>query len=280
VRPGQGRPRRRDVPAEAGVHPPDVSAQFPLAAPDPPPGLAPLKASSPLTASASACVTTGDERSRATRGPSRLRLDVPSSRRSGSASWSHEPGGDGRLRAVRYRVFDEYLGTPVPPVDWIAAFRRKAEDERKKARRRWRGRRRRVATSRPSLALGSTLGAIATPVRRREIAEEDGRLVLNMNRTPGMVAVLEHWQQDTFVARWRQAFMSDEAPADAYVTFALNPDGSIERLTMAPVSPAIDFSFDYQDLLFSPVPASQRPEGALTGPRDARGHRAAATPSR
>ena len=33
----------------------------------------------------------------------------------------------------------------------------------------------------------------------------------------------------------------------------LNPGGSIERITMAPVSPAIDFSFDYQDLLFTPV---------------------------
>ncbi|HEX9187106.1 MAG TPA: DUF3471 domain-containing protein, partial [Vicinamibacteria bacterium] len=60
---------------------------------------------------------------------------------------------------------------------------------------------------------------------------------------------------DTFLARWRQAFMSDEAPADAYVTFTLERAGSVERLTMAPVSPAIDFSFDYQDLVFTPVPA-------------------------
>ena len=70
-----------------------------------------------------------------------------------------------------------------------------------------------------------------------------------------MVADLEHWQHDTFVARWRRAFMSDEAPADAYVNFTLRPDASIERVTMAPVSPAIDFSFDFQDLLLTPVPA-------------------------
>ena len=48
--------------------------------------------------------------------------------------------------------------------------------------------------------------------------------------------------------------MSDETPADAYVSFALKPDASIDRMTMAPVSPAADFSFDYQDLLFTPVP--------------------------
>jgi len=70
-----------------------------------------------------------------------------------------------------------------------------------------------------------------------------------------MVADLEHWQHDTFVARWRVVFMSEETPADAYVSFALKPDASIERMTMAPVSPAIDFSFDFQDLLFSPVAA-------------------------
>ena len=87
------------------------------------------------------------------------------------------------------------------------------------------------------------------------IAEEAGRLVLSMTRTPGMVADLEHWQHDTFVARGRVAFMSDEAPADAYVSFALKPDASIEGVTMAAVSPAIDFSFDYQDLLLTPVPA-------------------------
>ena len=39
------------------------------------------------------------------------------------------------------------------------------------------------------------------------------------------------------------------------MSFALKPDASIERTTLTPVSPAIDFSFDYQDLLFTPVPA-------------------------
>jgi hypothetical protein len=69
-----------------------------------------------------------------------------------------------------------------------------------------------------------------------------------------MVADLEHWQHDTFVARWREAYMSDWQPADAYATFAFGPEATVDRLTLRPVSPAIDFSFDYQDLLFMPVP--------------------------
>jgi coproporphyrinogen III oxidase len=37
------------------------------------------------------------------------------------------------------------------------------------------------------------------------------------------------------------------------VTFGLNADGRVERITMRPVSPIADFSYDYQDLLFTPV---------------------------
>ena len=43
----------------------------------------------------------------------------------------------------------------------------------------------------------------------------------------------------------------------AYVTFSLDADGKVDRVTMKPVSPAADFSFDYQDLLFTPVQSSQ-----------------------
>ena len=165
-------------------------------------------------------------------------------------------GETGAFEAVRYRVFDEYLGAPLPPVDWIGAFRKRAEDERRKAEEAVaKAAAARDAASRPSLAPARYAG------RYRDawygdvtISEDGGRLALEMTRTPGMVADLERWQHDTFVARWRRAWMSDEAPADAYVSFALKPDASIERMTMTPLSPATDFSFDYQDLLFTPVP--------------------------
>jgi len=40
-----------------------------------------------------------------------------------------------------------------------------------------------------------------------------------------------------------------ELRTDAYITFALNPDGTIEQAKMAPTSPTVDFSYDFQDLL-------------------------------
>ncbi len=39
---------------------------------------------------------------------------------------------------------------------------------------------------------------------------------------------------------------------DAYVSFALKPDASIDQVKMRAVSPATDFSFDFQDLLLVP----------------------------
>ena len=72
---------------------------------------------------------------------------------------------------------------------------------------------------------------------------------MRFTHTPSLVGDLRHWQHDTFVVRWRDR----ELRADAYVTFALNPDGSIDQAKMAPASPAVDFSFDFQDLRLEPA---------------------------
>jgi hypothetical protein len=81
------------------------------------------------------------------------------------------------------------------------------------------------------------------------IREENDRLVLRFGRTPLLVGELEHWQRDTFVARWRARDLN----ADAFVTFSLTPDGTVGRMTMQAVSPSTDERLDFQDLSFSPV---------------------------
>jgi len=37
----------------------------------------------------------------------------------------------------------------------------------------------------------------------------------------------------------------------------MGADGKVERVAMKPVSPAADFSWDYQDLLFTPAAAEK-----------------------
>ena len=108
----------------------------------------------------------------------------------------------------------------------------------------------RNAASKPSLPLAAYAGTYRDAwYGDVAIAMEDGKLVVRFTKTPALVGDLEHWQYDTFVARWRDR----ELRADAFLTFALNPDGTIDQAKMRAVSPATDFSYDFQDLLLKPV---------------------------
>ena len=150
--------------------------------------------------------------------------------------------------AIAYRIVDHYLGAP--PHDWVEAYRTVTmRSEAMMAEREKKAAASRAAASKPSLALDryaatyedAWYGDIA-------ITLEQGKLVMKFSRTPSLVGDLEHWQYDTFVVRWRDR----ELRADAFVTFALNPDGSIDQAKMRAVSDATDFSFDFQDLLLRP----------------------------
>ena len=152
------------------------------------------------------------------------------------------------LDAVANHVMDHYLGAPAH--DWIEAYRIvMTRSEAMMAEREKRTAAERDATSRPSLTL-ERYAATYEDAWYGEITikMEQGKLVVRFTRTPSLVGDLEHWQYDTFVVRWRDR----ELRADAFVTFALNPDGSIDQAKMRAVSPATDFSFDFQDLLLRP----------------------------
>ena len=56
-----------------------------------------------------------------------------------------------------------------------------------------------------------------------------------------------------FIARF-----DDKGIEPAYVTFGLDAEGKVERITMKAVSPTADFSFDYHDLNFTPVASAAR----------------------
>lgn len=113
----------------------------------------------------------------------------------------------------------------------------------------------RDSVSRPSLPLARYAGRYTDALYGdASITSEGDHLVLRFAHSPAFVGDLQPWQYDTFVAHWRTAHIED-----AFVTFALNPDGSIEHFKMAAVSPLADFSFDYQDLLFEPAPGSSSP---------------------
>jgi hypothetical protein len=155
-----------------------------------------------------------------------------------------------------WEAFVRSLG--VKPPDYPERFEQLVNAQREKLREEKRqAAASRDSTSGPSLPLAGYAGTYRDPwYGDVTIAQEGGGLVIRFTRTPSLVGDLIHWQHDSFLARWRDR----ELRADAYATFALNHDGSIERLRMVPSSPAVDFSYDFQDLVLRPVsPDSGKP---------------------
>ena len=156
--------------------------------------------------------------------------------------------------AICQRVVDAYIGAP--PTDWaaaLAAYERhrdsvgRAEEHAQSAAR--------AADSKPSLPLAKYTGHYTDAMYGdATIAEENGHLVLRFSHSPAFTGDLDHWQYDTFVAHWRAKHVED-----AFVTFALTPQGTVESMKMAAVSPLADFSFDFQDFLFVPALTAAAP---------------------
>ncbi|RPJ64765.1 MAG: serine hydrolase, partial [Acidobacteria bacterium] len=135
--------------------------------------------------------------------------------------------------AIVNHVVDHYLAAG--GVDWVDAYQKVRtrqqtsldEAERKASAAR-------DAASTPSLPAASYVGTYRDAWYGDVLIRDNaGKLVMEFSRTPSLVGTLEHFQHDTFIVRWHDR----ELRADAYVTFALRPDGSIERATMDAVSP-------------------------------------------
>lgn len=151
--------------------------------------------------------------------------------------------------ALTYHIVDHYLGAP--RTDWVEAYLKvRARAEARTAEALKKAAAARDADSKPSLPLERYAGLYRDAwYGDIEVKLEDGRLVMRFTHTPSLAGDLEHWQYDTFIARWRDR----ELRADAYVTFALDPAGNVAEARMQAVSPDTDFSFDFQDLLLKPA---------------------------
>src|SRR5664280_672479 len=158
--------------------------------------------------------------------------------------------------AIANTVIDHYLG--VPDADWVAAYSARLKKERAEgeaAVKKAAGQRN--PNTRPALSLASYAGRYRDAwYGDMRIEEHGGHLSIYFTHPPDLAGDLEHWQYDTFVARWKNRTLD----ADAYVTFTLKPDGTIDEMRMKAVSPLTDFSFDFQDLLFRPVAINVAPK--------------------
>ena len=175
------------------------------------------------------------------------RITLVPDERLGIAVFTNQEIGQA-FQAITWRLLDHFTGAA--PTDWLAVYQaRKQRGDSMVAAQERAATARRDTASRPSLPLERYAGNYRDAwYGDIAIALENGKLVMRFSHSPSLTGDLEHFQYNTFIARWRDR----EMRADAYVTFALNPDGGIEHAKMAAVSPATDFSFDFQDLLLVP----------------------------
>jgi len=155
------------------------------------------------------------------------------------------------ITGLMYELLDHYLG--LPKGTWPEKFTAYKRERVQSALMAYQSAAAKPAPVGPSLPLGRYAGTYADPwYGNIEITEAAGTLRIDFKSTPRMGGILEHWQYDSFVTRF-----DDKTIEPAYVTFGLNADGKVERITMKAVSPIADFSYDYQDLLFTPLEKSK-----------------------
>jgi CubicO group peptidase (beta-lactamase class C family) len=151
------------------------------------------------------------------------------------------------LVGLMHELLDHYLGAPAN--DWPEKYIAFKKEKIAKGLQAYHAAAAKPAKVGPSLPLDHYAGTYNDPwYGNVEIAVVKGKLTIDFKSTPRMGGTLEHWQYDSFTTKF-----DDKTIEPAYVNFGLDADGKVERITMKPVSPLADFSYDYQDLLFTPV---------------------------
>jgi Domain of unknown function (DUF3471) len=157
--------------------------------------------------------------------------------------------------AVLHRFLDHVLG--LPSRDWIAAERLRDEGRSANARKV-------LAQAEASVRNATSVNRSGDVLKyagdyedkwygRMSIEAISGELTMRFARTPTMTGVLDRWSRDTFRVHW-----DNRKIEDAYVTFSFRPDDTVDQVRMRAISPLADFSFDYQDLAFSPASKEAR----------------------
>jgi CubicO group peptidase (beta-lactamase class C family) len=155
------------------------------------------------------------------------------------------------LLGLMYELLDHYLDAPNQ--DWPARFIAFKQQKIAAGLKAYRATLAKPAHVGPSLPLARYVGTYHDAwYGDIDVALRDGKLAIDFESTPRMSGTLEHWQYDSF-----KTDFTDKTIEPAYVTFGIDANGKVDRVTMKAVSPLADFSYDYHDLLFKPVEKTQ-----------------------
>jgi hypothetical protein len=147
---------------------------------------------------------------------------------------------------IRNAILDRLVGAP--PFDWLAAMQRRRDEQQAEALKETGGGAPAKPAGGPSLPLRAYAGRYRDPWYGDVVVGlKDGGLTIDFTHTAVFKSKLEPWGPDTF-----RTHFAPDAGEDAVVMFKV-AGGKIAGVTMKPLSPLADFSFDFQHLNFVPV---------------------------
>lgn len=153
--------------------------------------------------------------------------------------------GAGLFSAVSQTVLDKYLG--LDEFDWTEAYVKRLSQKGNEAAEVvanvWATVEKADASN---IDLKNYSGEYKDPwFGNIEIYEQDKQLWFRSVRSPKLTGPMHYYGANTFVVKWPDSELTD---ADAFVLFQLDENGKAQGFKMKGISPAIDFSFDFQDL--------------------------------
>jgi CubicO group peptidase (beta-lactamase class C family) len=158
------------------------------------------------------------------------------------------------MSAMTQTLLDAFLHQP--PRDWVAVWQKRDAEQTKKGEAADRDADAAIqaAGGHAFLPLDAYVGVYHDPWRGDAVVKKQGdKLRLVFSRTTDMQGDMQAMKGNVFAVRWDNRSLK----ADALVNFRTGLDGAVSGMTMAPLSPTTDFSFDFQDLDFTK--SSQNP---------------------
>ena len=151
------------------------------------------------------------------------------------------------ILGLQDELLDYYLG--LPRANWPEKFHEYKMAKLNAAAKQVQSTEAKPAKVGPSLSLDHYVGDYTDPwYGTIKVRQSGNGLAIEFPHSSGMEGPLTHYQYDTFKTNPKLDWVEP-----AYVTFSLDANGKVDRVTMKPVSPAADFSWDYQDLMFTPA---------------------------
>ena len=153
--------------------------------------------------------------------------------------------GFGVFSSVTQTILDKYLG--LDNFDWTETFTQRLSQRSNEAdevvAKVWLTVKK---ADNSNLELKNYTGLFKDPwFGEIEIYQEEKKLWFKSLRSPKLTGQMYYYKANTFVAKWSESSLID---ADAFVMFELDENGTAQGFKMKGISPAIDFSFDFQDL--------------------------------